>query len=154
MISYLILLLSLILLLTESCYSQQEELETGILMTSWNDVIRYDCLNNNEIFTYEQGEDDFFPPDTIVFRNMGTYGLKITTFNYVTELEELIFYQKRFRNISYSNYPDDEDVIVFSLWEHGITCCEGFTFEIIDTETETIVKKFTVELYGDGDSGN
>jgi hypothetical protein len=150
MISYLILLLSLILLLTESCYSQQEELETGILMTSWNDVIRYDCLNNNEIFTHDQGEDDFYSPDTIVFRNMGTYGLKITTFNYVTELEELIFYQKRFRNISYSNYPD-EDVIVFSLWEHGLKCCEDITFEIIDTETETIVKKFILMIHGDGD---
>lgn len=149
MISYLSLLLSLIILLTDSCYSQQEELEIGMLMTTHNDVVRYDCLDNNEMYTYNEGEDDF-SLDTIVFRNMRSYGLKISSFNFVSELEELVFYQKRFRNNSYSNYPDD-DVIVFCLWEHGIKCCGDFTFEIIDTETETIVKKFKLMMYGDGD---
>jgi len=136
-----------------SCYSQQQELETGILMTSVNDVVSYDCLDNNEIFTYYEGEDDFYL-DTIVIRNMGKYGLKITSFNFVSEIQELVFYQKRFRNMFYPNYPD-EDIVLFSLWEHGIKCCGDFTFDIFETDFETdtdiTVKKFTVMMFGDGD---
>ena len=111
-------------------------------MTSLDNIVRYDCLYDNEIFTYWEGED--YTLDTIVFRNWGEYGICIMSNDLVTEEDEMVFYQKRYLDIEW----------YFSLREHGIKCCGNYKFLVIDPYTDNILRVFKIEILGDGDGCN
>jgi len=146
------LLLGIITILTfDITYSQEQELEIRFLHKSDKGKIRLDSLTDDSYFDLQEyGEKYFF--ESIVFRNWSNlYSLKVTKKNYSDDTDELVFYSKNIQGEYVKKKKTGEYVFTLNLVKFGLSCCGDIIYQIIDSESQEVIKEFKVGQEIDGE---
>ena len=146
------LLLGIFTILTFNVtYSQEKELEIRFLHKSDKGKIRLDSLTDDSYTDIQDVSDKYFF-ESIVFHNWSNFhGLKVTKKNYSDDTDELVFFSKSIQGDYVKKKKTGEYVFTLNLVKYGLSCCGDIIYQIIDSESQEVIKEFKVGQDIDGE---
>ena len=147
----IVITLSIITFLSsEITFSQEKELEVKFLKKTDKGKVKVDTLDGDS-YLYLDGQDEYYF-NSIEFVNWSSnHGLRVTKTLEPEETEKLVFYIKNITGEHIKKKKSFQVIFKIDLNDYNLTCCGDYTFQVIDSESQEVVKEFKVSqwLYGE-----
>ena len=131
---------------SEVTFSKEKDLEIKFLKKSNKEKVKVDTLDGDS-YLYLDGQDEYYF-NSIEFVNWSSnHGLRVTKRLETEETEKLVLHIKNINGVYTKKKKTENDIFTLDLHMFNLTCCGEYRFQIIDSDSEEVVKDFKVGQY-------
>lgn len=143
----IVTILSLLTFLTsEVTFSKEKDLEIKFLKKSNKGKVKVDTLDGDS-YLYLDGQDEYYFNSIEYVNWSSNHGLRVTKRLETEETEKLVLFIKNINSVYTKKKNTEYEIFTLDLHMFNLTCCGEYRFQIIDSNSEEVVKEFKVEQY-------